>query len=92
VSRRSHSAFSIPRSFEQSGRLPVVPTPREAGGTRPCWTELFTGLFVVVFRSASGVESGGRTVCWVVVVELGVVCCVLCVDCEGVVTCEDDDD
>lgn len=33
VSRRSHSDFSSPRICEQSGRLAVVPTPRDAGGT-----------------------------------------------------------
>jgi hypothetical protein len=33
VSRRSHSDFSMPRFCEQSGRLFVVPAPRDAGGT-----------------------------------------------------------
>ena len=33
MSRRSHSDFSMPRICEQSGRLAVVPTPRDAGGT-----------------------------------------------------------
>ncbi|MDY6948799.1 MAG: hypothetical protein SXG53_24150 [Pseudomonadota bacterium] len=89
VSRRSHSAFSMPRSFEQSGRLPV-PTPRDAGGTRSCWAGLFAELLVVVSLSVPRVESGGRTVCWLGVAELGV----LCVGCEGdgVVACDDDDD
>ena len=59
VSRRSHSDFSMPRIFEQSGRLFVVPTPRDAGGTLyACVATLGRSA---VLRAAFG--AFGTTVC-----------------------------
>jgi hypothetical protein len=58
----------MPRICEQSGRFPVVPTPRAAGGTTLAEFALELGALLVVPVVVPVVllverGSGGRTVC-----------------------------
>ena len=53
MSRRSHSDFSMPRNCEQSGRLAVVPTPRDAGGTVSLCVATRARCALGVFRALS---------------------------------------
>ncbi|HET9446065.1 MAG TPA: hypothetical protein VFO35_07390, partial [Steroidobacteraceae bacterium] len=71
VSRRSHSDFSMPRICEQSGLLPVVPTPRDAGGTVSACVATRVRFLLLTSEAALGVF--GRTVCCDVALGAGVI-------------------